>query len=737
MTVRRAAPLLAALLLAALNAPPAFGHAAFAGSSPAPGERLESSPTRIVMRFTERLNHRLTDATVRAADGHDPVAASLSVMGATITLTPSVPLERGAYTVRWRTTSSDDAHPLEGSFGFGVQVKAAGGAGVTEAGPFARGGWLRAPARMLLYAALLAFAGALFLRALLRKDWPLPRELRSRHNDLAHDEPAIRETERALVVDLGILTVGLGAMSALIEAFTIADELSATAVHDYLLTSLAGGARIAVPVFAALALVLARRSARAAALAIMCALGAVVASGHANSADPRAAGILADWAHLVAAAAWLGGAAVLVLLWWPVARDAGSTGRQAVMRIVLPTFGRVALPAFLLVVVSGSASALIELGHVSALWETAYGVTLTIKIVLVAVIATIAFGHAMRLRPRLLTAEEGGAVEAAERRHWQLLRAEPLLGLGVVAIVGLLVAFPLPPRQRDQINASAKPLALATCDPCPLPAPHDDELAVAGEGGRNVVAAWISRSRAELVATVRLLDEQGDPTRAARAAVVGATSAAPCGTGCIRAHAPPSDMLEVRVTDARGSYLTRLPARWEAESHERAGALLETAQARMRSLRSVLEEERVSSGPGTLALTSYRLRAPDRVALRTDRGVETVIIGRSQWLRTPDLDWSRSPRAGGGSFTTRSWFRWTPYAAHVLVLGHRSVNGRRVTELALADVATPAWIRLRIDDRTRLVLSEDLVAPARFVTHRFHAFGAPLRIAAPRTGNRG
>jgi copper transport protein len=735
VNARRGAPLLAALAIAVLNAPPAFGHAAFTGSTPAPGERVESSPDRIVMRFTEALNRRLTDATLRPVKGGDPVAAALAVSGTTVTLTPSAPLARGAYRVRWRTTSSDDAHPLEGSFGFGVQVSAAGGSGVTEAGPFARGGWLRAPARALLYAALLAFAGALFLRALLPGDWPLPRELGSRLDDLAHDERAIRESERALLFDLGVLAVGLGAMSALVEAFTIADELSATAVHDYLLTSLAGGARIAVPVFAAAALVLARRSARVASLAAICALGAVVASGHANSSDPRALGILADWAHLVAGAAWLGGAAVLALLWWPVARDATPAGRQAVTRAVLPTFGRVALPAFWLVVASGSASAVIELGHVSALWDSAYGVTLTVKIALVALIGTVAFTHAMRLRPRLL-ADAPGSMDVAERRHWQLLRAEPLLGLGVVAIVGLLVAFPLPPRQRDAINASAKPLATAACDPCPLPAARHHELAVAGQGGSNIVAAWISRSGSALTATVRLLDERGDPARSARAVVVGSTSASPCGVACVRAQLPDTDTLEVHVTDRRGSYLTRLPARWQEESHEAADRLLQVAQDRMRALRSVREEERVSSGPGTLALTSYRLLAPDRMELKTDRGVQTVMIGRSQWLRTPDLGWTRSPAPGGGAFTTRSWFRWTPYAQHVLLLGSTVTRGQPVTELALADVATPAWIRLKIDDRTGRVLSEYLVAPARFVTHRFHGFNAPLRITPPRTGKR-
>ena len=63
---------------------------------------------------------------------------------------------------------------------------------------------------------------------------------------------------------------------------------------------------MAVVALVALAAVLARRRPSLAALAVSGALGALVASGHANSAPARGVAIVADWAHLLGAAVWVG-----------------------------------------------------------------------------------------------------------------------------------------------------------------------------------------------------------------------------------------------------------------------------------------------------------------------------------------------------------------------------------------------------------------------------------------------
>ena len=74
-----ASPALLAVLL--LWAPPAFGHAAFVGSDPAPGQRVETSPARITLAFTEPLNRRLARATLRPAAGGAPLASRAAQRG--------------------------------------------------------------------------------------------------------------------------------------------------------------------------------------------------------------------------------------------------------------------------------------------------------------------------------------------------------------------------------------------------------------------------------------------------------------------------------------------------------------------------------------------------------------------------------------------------------------------------------------------------------------------------------
>ena len=56
------------------------------------------------------------------------------------------------------------------------------------------------------------------------------------------------------------------------------------------------------------------RGLRSAAAPAALALLAVAASGHASSADPRLPAIALDWVHLLAAAVWVGGIALVVVV---------------------------------------------------------------------------------------------------------------------------------------------------------------------------------------------------------------------------------------------------------------------------------------------------------------------------------------------------------------------------------------------------------------------------------------
>jgi copper transport protein len=708
-------------------APSAFGHAAFVGSDPAPGVRLERAPQRVVLTFTEPLNRRLSRATLLAANGREVAVAAEAASDRRILLRPARSLGTGAYRVRWHTVSTEDGHALEGSFSFGVRAAAAGGEHDVEQSPLARAGWVRVALRALLYVAVLLFAAGLLLPALVRvrPSWLAPAALHGEGIDVA----AIRARERHVIADLGWLAVAAAVGATLAEAADAAGGLSAGGVRDFLLSGSAGASRVAALVTLVAAAAAVARWPRLAAAAAALALWGIAASGHASSATPRAPSILNDWLHLLSGAVWLGGIGLLVLVWTPALRSGGRPVRQAVARHVLPGFGRVALPAFLVVAATGIVSLITQLGHLDALWTTAYGRVLLVKIGLVGLVALASAAHAWRLRPRLLREREPRA--SLDRRHWRLVRAEPVLGLGVIAAVAVLVAFPLPPRQLADADEEAI-AAAAPCDPCPLPKPAADELPVAERAGSQLVAGWLRRDGGQVTGTVRVVDIQGQPARGPFEVLDARQSA--CGPGCRRFALPAADVVRVAVRDRGRRFIARLPATWQPNAARRARRLLARAQRTMRALRSLREVEQVTSGPGSYARTDYRLRAPNRMAYTTSGGARSVIVGQRQWFSNADTPWARSSYGSGIPFSLARWFRWTTYATAVRLLRRGRERGRPVSELALMDPATPVWIRLVVDERTGRVVRERMVSKAHFTRARYFAFNSPLSIEAPRVG---
>ena len=100
-------------------------------------------------------------------------------------------------------------------------------------------------------------------------------------------------------------------------------------------------------------------------------------SGHAlDRNQPRVLSVAADFAHLTAAAVWLGG---LLSLIYVVPRATGDEPKRVA---VARRFSTVALTAVLVIGVTGIARALTELSAVHQIWTTSYGRALIAKTVL-------------------------------------------------------------------------------------------------------------------------------------------------------------------------------------------------------------------------------------------------------------------------------------------------------------------------------------------------------------------
>ena len=714
------------LVLAGPAAPAAHAHASFLESRPGPGATVGEA-RRLTLEYTEPLSERLSRATLVSADGDREMPATVrTIRGRRLVIAPRGNLPQGRYRIDWRAVSIVDGHIKEGSVSFGVGVPVSGAGMSLEESPIAGGRWPRIVVRAVLYIALLFFAGGVLISALLSPGhpgrWLVPPPAREA---LAATGGDPHELERRIVrhtVAAGWLAAGSALAVALVETWDAAGGLTAEDLADFLLSNLPGLARVVTVLAIVGAVASVRRRPRLAAALTALTFAAIAVSGHANAADPRPVALLSDWAHLLAGAVWIGGIAQLTLAWLPAMRSAGGL-RRTLARSLLPRFGKVALPAFLLVAATGLTNALVELGRPAELVESGYGRVLAAKIVLVAAIALASYLHAFRLRPRLVA--DGITSAAVERRHWRLIRSEPLLGVAVVAAAALLVAFPLPP---SQIAASR---AIPPCNPCPLAKPAPGELAVAERAGRLTVAAWMRRDGNSVRGTLRVLDQYRQPVRA-RIALEAAVRQRGCGKGCLTFRlAEGTPRLSARVTARGRGRRVELPAHWRYGADGRARRLLARAQRTMRARATMRQVETVQSIRGGPAKVEFRFQAPDRVGYRNEAGSEVVMIGRRQWFRNPGTPWQSQRMPPTLANRPEGRFRWTVYAPSARLLAIESEGGRRTADLAFLDHGYPVWYRLRMDLATGRVRRASLLTPANRIEDRYSGFDTSIEIEPP------
>jgi copper transport protein len=367
VTRRRAGVLALAVVLGGVGRDDAWAHAGLRFSNPSAGATLGDSPKLVQLTFREKPEARLSEIRVidTAGTAHQ-FGGPESVAGAPFALAVRVrPLERGVYTVSWRTLSSVDGHVTAGAFAFGVRIKPTGVVGgLPPAYPAPSA--FETTARFLLIVGLVALLGAAAATV-------------ARFGG-ASDLPLGAAGWLLAVAGLVLLAVAQWRHAA--ASFAIVLD---TAVGRALL-----GRAVAI-VAAGLALLTARsaqaqsrrRAMAVAALASLAAMAVHAAAGHAGASGglKAAAAITAQWAHFAAAGIWLGGLAALLLgvRGTPSADKAAAVGR----------FSRIAATALLVVVVSGVFRTVNELSSWRDLVSTGYGRVVAAKIALIAFIAAL------------------------------------------------------------------------------------------------------------------------------------------------------------------------------------------------------------------------------------------------------------------------------------------------------------------------------------------------------------
>jgi copper transport protein len=412
----------------------AWAHATLVRTRPAFAQRVETSPRSVLLRFDQSVEALPNAITVYTSKGHVVSGVTKPNADPRIVSVPVQKLGRGGYTVRWRVTSAD-SHTVSGVFTFGVRHRAPPAtAAFGAAGP----GTAEHVVRWLYFLALALVAGGLGFRLLIARD-PLPPAAERRFYRLAG-------LGAVGAIEVGVLAFLLRAEDALRLPFGnfLYGDLSPLAKMRF------GVAFVAMTlafVLVSALMFLAWLTDRPVLLWPAFVVSVVFASGlslsghSATDAGHSWLSELADWAHLAAAALWVGGLVQLAFVVWPLAPE---LRRTAFLR-----FSKLATVLIAVLLSAGIYLSVLRLPRVSDLWTAGYGQVLLVKLGLVSLALLWGAAHHFVVRPAL---ERGAPLFAGMPRS---LIGESAVGMAILLVAAVLVESKPPPQP-----ATAPPVAL-------------------------------------------------------------------------------------------------------------------------------------------------------------------------------------------------------------------------------------------------------------------------------------
>jgi len=383
------------------------------------------------------------------SDRGDPLTVSVRV---------SQPLPAGRYTVAWRTAASD-GHPSHGTFSFVVLTEAAllaNGAAQTGATDTIGSGSTtiasstrsengeeadaassisNSLARTFSFVGLLVLIGATAFRVLVL---PRARGIRA--------EISARMERRAAV--LGLAASVLVILSAFARIYLESEMMSAMpGMQTMSMTDMAMHTRwgfalrleLGAALVALVSFPLAVRRLRGA--WVVASISAIVLAvtpalaGHA-AASPEFTTLMigTDFLHVLGGASWLGSLLVVMVVGIPLSLTLDGVERWSSVASLVNSFSPIALASAAVVVVSGLIASWVHLEYLSALWQTAYGQVLLVKLFLVAITLTIGAYNFRRVQPQLVT-------EVGPARLRRSAAIELSVGFLILLVTGFLTGI--------------------------------------------------------------------------------------------------------------------------------------------------------------------------------------------------------------------------------------------------------------------------------------------------------
>ncbi len=465
-------------------ATPVQAHAVLVETIPADRAVLADAPAQIVLRFNEPV--RAVAAQVLDQDARRIAGDDVTSTNDELRIGLPQTLGAGTYVVSYRVISAD-AHPVSGSFLFAV-----GSAPETwiepsmPAKPAVHWPAVASVARALFLAgAMVVAGGAIFLLLFHRGDRGAWRRL----------QPIV--TPAALGASIAaILSVGL--QGALI-AGAGSNALFNGAVWRLGAESTRGTAVLVAIIGLVLTALAISRSLRwLAIVGVATIIASFTLSGHAATAMPRYVAVPVLLLHAVGAAFWFGSFVPLLAILDD--RD----GAAAIFR----RFSWRALVIVPVLLLAGLVLAILQVRHLEALLTTNYGITLSLKLALVAMLLTIALINRRILTPRL-------AAGRPEAFAWLriTIRAELVLGFLILVMTSIL-SQTIPPRSLGLADAHQHDVAVR--EGVAVALMQRGRMAVIevepARAGRNTVSLYLADRAGQPVSPLEVEVELANPT---------------------------------------------------------------------------------------------------------------------------------------------------------------------------------------------------------------------------------
>jgi copper transport protein len=445
---------------------------------------LHEAPQEIAIRFSERVEARTSSLQVvdahgtRIDDGKTAVTPgdpwlyrlALPAMGA------------GVYTVSWRVMSADDGHVTDGAYVFVV-----GGTGISPSATanqvIAVTGWFDALVRWLGILGAVAIVGLLTASLVFWRQRP-PR-VPPPSGVLPWLVVLLFSSSIALFARLQHLPVEGGEWAGLLTLMSSGvGQITAAKVAVVLL--LLGvliaywwGSRVRTWLWS-LALL----------LTALLLLGDAWVSHVAATVVWRELALIAELAHLLGVALWVGGLGYFAtIFWWGAFREESPAAELA---WAIPAFSLLAAGAVGLLTISGLYLARMHLGSLDQLLSTPYGRILLAKLGVVAFMAALGGYHQFVVHPHIVAGLErsGRGVDRSAQRFRKTLRIEAVLGL-LALLLAAFLGTTSPPSDTPSHAAEAFRQvrsvddAQLTLEVSPLrPGPNTIRLTVTGRDGQ-------------------------------------------------------------------------------------------------------------------------------------------------------------------------------------------------------------------------------------------------------------